>query len=80
MGMFELYGSTLSMARLSIILQHTLYYCFLAACALGFLLCCCGFLLYRLLFKPLVFGLILLAILPLIGASVLFHKFHALAA
>ena len=80
MGKFELYGSALSMTRTSIILRHTLYYCFLAACTLGFLFSCCGFLLYRLLLKPLVFGLMLLVTLPLMGASALFHKFHALAA
>ena len=56
--------------------RNILYYGFLAVCALGFGFSCCGFLLYRLLVKPLVFLMMLLAILPL----VLFRQLHALAA
>jgi len=64
------------MSHPSTITQHMIYYGFLVFCTLGFLLTCCGFLFYRLLFKPLVFGLMLLAVCPLM----LFHHLHALAA
>lgn len=64
------------MAQRPTLLRFVIYYGFLAVCALGFGFSCCGFLLYRLLVKPLVFLMMLLAILPL----VLFRQLHALAA
>jgi len=54
--------------------RNVLYYGFLAVCALGFFFSCCGFLFYRLLIKPLVFCLMLLAVSPM----VLFHQLHVL--
>lgn len=64
------------MARPSTILQNAIYYTFLVVCVFSFFLSCCGFLIYRLLLKPMAFGLILLAFSPLM----LFNKFHTLAA
>jgi hypothetical protein len=64
------------MSRPPTIWQHILYYGFLTLCTLGFFLTCCGFLFYRLLLKPMVFGLMLLAACPLM----LFHHLHALTA
>jgi len=72
----EFCGNTLSMAQRPTLLRHIYYTGFLAVCALGFFFSCCGFLLYRLLLKPLVFCLMLLAILPLM----LFSQLHTLAA
>lgn len=62
------------MKQRSAIGQQVLYYGFLAVCILGFFLSCCGFFFYRLLVKPLVFFLMLLAISPLM----LFHQLHIL--
>jgi len=54
--------------------QNFAYYGFLSVCVLGFFVSCCGFLLYRLLIKPLVFCLMLLAVSPV----VFFHELHVL--
>ena len=59
------------MPRTTSISRHLIHYAFLSVCIGGFLLSCCGFLFYRLLFKPLVFALILLVTLPLIGRQLL---------
>ena len=59
------------MPRTTPISRQLIHYAFLSVCIGGFLLSCCGFLFYRLLLKPLVFGLILLVTLPLIGRELL---------
>lgn len=53
------------MARHNAMVHTACYYGFLVVCLLSFLAICCGFLLYRLLLKPLIFGLVLLLSLPL---------------
>lgn|GEM_PF-6775758 len=53
------------------ITRHLIHYTFLGVCITGFFLSCLAFLCYRLLLKPLAFGLIFLATLPLIGRELL---------
>jgi hypothetical protein len=54
------------MARQNGLMHLAHSYGFFLVCVLGFLVICGAFLVYRLLLKPLVFGLILLISLPLI--------------
>lgn len=59
--------TTLSMSNPNTISRHLIHYTFISVCIVGFFVSCFGFLIYRLLLKPLIFGMILLLTLPLIG-------------
>jgi hypothetical protein len=51
--------------------RNLIHYTFITICIAGFLMSCLGFLVYRLLLKPFIFGMILLLTLPLIGRELL---------